>query len=80
MGDLSLQRAAGALGAWVSGVGLADVAESDRVYARVRQALVENEVLFFRDQDVAPQVFAAFAQCFGEVLDHPAYALSLIHI
>ena len=74
MGDLSLQRAAGALGAWVSGVGLADVAESDRVYARVRQALVENEVLFFRDQDVAPQVFAAFAQCFGEVLDHPAYA------
>ena len=43
MGDLSLQRAAGALGAWVSGVGLADVAESDRVYARVRQALVEHE-------------------------------------
>lgn len=74
MGNLSLKPAAGALGAWVSGVGLADVAESDQVYAQVREALVKHEVLFFRDQDVAPEVFAAFAQRFGQVLDHPAYA------
>jgi taurine dioxygenase len=74
MGNLSLKPAAGALGAWVSGVGLADVAESDQIYAQVREALVKHEVLFFRDQDVAPEVFAAFAQRFGQVLDHPAYA------
>lgn len=74
MGNLSLKPAAGALGAWVSGVGLADVAESDQVYVQVREALVKHEVLFFRDQDVAPEVFAAFAQRFGQVLDHPAYA------
>lgn len=74
MGNLSLKPAAGALGAWVSGVGLADVAEFDQVYAQVREALVKHEVLFFRDQDVAPEVFAAFAQRFGQVLDHPAYA------
>lgn len=73
MSDLSLRRAAGALGAYVSGIELADVAASDRVYQQVRQALVQHEVLFFRDQHVAPSVFAAFAQCFGEVLDHPAY-------
>ena len=47
MSELGLQRAAGALGAFVSGVGLADVAGSDRVYAQVRDALNEHEVLFF---------------------------------
>ena len=42
MGNLSLKPAAGALGAWVSGVGLADVAESDQIYAQVREALVKH--------------------------------------
>ena len=74
MTELSLRRAAGALGAFVSGVGLADVAASDQVYTKVRRALNEHEVLFFRDQDTAPEVFASFAKRFGEVLDHPAYA------
>ena len=74
MTELSLRRAAGALGAFVGGVGLADVAASDRVYSQVRRALNEHEVLFFRDQDTAPEVFASFAKRFGEVLDHPAYA------
>ena len=74
MTKLSLRRAAGALGAFVGGVGLADVAASDQVYTQVRRALNEHEVLFFRDQDTAPEVFASFAKRFGEVLDHPAYA------
>ena len=74
MGELSLRRAAGALGAFVGGVGLADVAASDQLYAQVRHALNEHEVLFFRDQDTAPKVFAKFAKRFGDVLDHPAYA------
>ena len=74
MTELSLRRAAGALGAFVSGVGLADVAASDQAYTQVRRALNEHEVLFFRDQDTAPEVFASFAKRFGEVLDHPAYA------
>lgn len=74
MTELSLRRAAGALGAFVSGVGLADVAASDQAYTQVRRALNEHEVLFFRDQDTAPEVFASFAKRFGKVLDHPAYA------
>ena len=32
------------------------------------------EVLFFRDQEKTPAVFAAFAKAFGDVLGHPAYA------
>ena len=74
MRELGLQKAAGALGAFVSGIGLADVAASEQVYIQVREALNKHEVLFFRDQDMAPEVFAAFAKCFGDILDHPAYA------
>ena len=74
MRELGLQKAAGALGACVSGIGLADVAASEQVYIQVREALNKHEVLFFRDQDMAPEVFAAFAKCFGDILDHPAYA------
>ena len=43
MSELGLRRAAGALGAFISGVGLADVAGSDRVYAQVRNALNQHE-------------------------------------
>ena len=71
--QIQIQRAAGALGAFVTGVSLADVAASDAVYRRVRELLVQHEVLFFRDQERAPEVFAAFAKTFGEVLGHPAY-------
>ena len=56
------------------GVSLADVASSDAHYRRVRDLLVQQEVLFFRDQEKTPAVFAAFAKAFGDVLGHPAYA------
>ena len=72
---IRVHKAAGALGGFVSGVSLADVASSDAHYRRVRELLVEYEVLFFRDQEQTPSVFAAFAKTFGKVL-----GLSLIHI
>ena len=71
--QIQIHRAAGALGAFLTGVSLADVAASDAVYRRVRELLVQHEVLFFPDQERAPEVFAAFAKTFGEVLGHPAY-------
>jgi taurine dioxygenase len=70
---IQINKASGALGGFVHGVSLEDVASSDIVYQRVRNLLVENEVLFFRDQPQDPQLFAAFAKSFGEVLGHPAY-------
>jgi len=62
------------LGAFVTGVSLKDVATSDVVYGAVRKLLVQHEVLFFRDQEQTPGVFSAFAEAFGDVLGHPAYA------
>ena len=72
--QIQVHGAAGALGGFVSGVSLADVASSDAHYRRVRDLLVQHEVLFFRDQEKTPAVFAAFAKAFGDVLGHPAYA------
>lgn len=71
--QIQIQRAAGALGAFVTGTSLADIAASDALYRRVRELLVRHEVLFFRDQERAPEVLAAFAKTFGKVLGHPAY-------
>ena len=71
---LSVTRAGGALGAHVHGVQLADIVSSPHLLAQVRELAVVHEVLFFRDQEVPPPVFQAFAECFGEVLDHRAYS------
>jgi taurine dioxygenase len=71
--SLTVTKAAGALGAYVSGVDLANVAASADLFAEIRALAVAHEVLFFREQNIAPPVFQRFAEQFGEVLDHPAY-------
>lgn len=71
---MRIEKAAGALGAYVSGVSLADAAESSDAFAEIRAALLEHEVLFFRDQDILPVEYQAFARQFGQVEAHPAYA------
>lgn len=70
---MQVRRAAGALGAFVSGVSLADAACSDSLFADIRGALLDHEVLFFRDQHIAPREFQAFARRFGTIEPHPAY-------
>ncbi len=70
---LDVKRAAGALGAYVSGVDLSDVMTCNERVDEIQSLVIEHEVLFLRDQDIAPQAFQKFAQGFGEVLGHPAY-------
>lgn len=71
---MRVDKAAGALGAYVGDVSLADAAASSDLFAEIRQALLEHQVLFFRDQDIAPADYQAFARRFGQVEGHPAYA------
>ncbi len=80
MSELAVQKAAGALGAYVSGIDLNDVVNSADLLEQVRNLAVEHQVLFFREQHIAPQVFQQFAEQFGEVMDHPAYAAVLMHL
>ena len=72
--QIQISKASGSLGAFVTGVSLKDIVTSDAICRAVRGLLVQHEVLFFRDQEQTPSVFADFAMAFGEVLGHPAYA------
>ena len=71
--SLKVKRAAGALGAYVDGVTMSEVLDSDALTDELKAIAVEYEVIFLRDQQEEAPVFEAFAQTFGEVLDHPAY-------
>ena len=72
---MGIHPVAGALGAEVSGLDLARPLD-DATVAALRQAWLEHLVLFFRDQDLSPAQFLAFARRFGEPIDttssHPA--------
>ena len=70
---LTVRKAAGALGSYIEGVGLEDLLSSDGLFAQVKSIALEREVIFMRDQHVAPLHFQTFAQQFGPVLEHPAY-------
>ena len=59
----------GALGAEISGVDLSRDLD-DGVIGEIRQALVENCVIFFRDQNLTPDRHLAFGRRFGELQVH----------
>lgn len=70
---IETQRISGALGAEVSGVNLAEPLAPE-VLAEVRSALLEHQVIFFRDQDMNPERLLRFAQHWGEIHRHPYIA------
>ncbi len=67
---MKVTRSAGALGAEVSGIDLAD-ALSPAMVAELRRLWLEHLVLFFHDQPLPPDRFLALARCFGEPMDYP---------
>lgn len=71
MGDaLEIRRVAGALGAEIGGVDLSKPL-ADGAVAAIRKALVEHQVIFFRDQDLSPEQQLAFGRRFGPLNIHP---------
>jgi taurine dioxygenase len=67
--SLSVNRIAGALGAEISGVDLSQPLD-DGVIAEIRRALVDNLVIFFRDQHLTPEQHLAFGRRFGALQVH----------
>ena len=65
-----MQPLSGALGAEISGVDLR-APMSDAVYAEIRRAWLDHLVIFFRDQDLTPAQFLAFARRFGQPIEYP---------
>jgi taurine dioxygenase len=66
---ITVRPIAGALGAEISGIDLADL--SDAAFAEIRRAWLEHLVVFLRDQDITPEQQIAFAKRFGDIHLHP---------
>ena len=64
---------AGALGAVIAGPDLSEELD-DAVLAEIRAALLEHQVIFFRDQKLTPLRQLAFARQLGEIHLHPFMA------
>jgi taurine dioxygenase len=66
---ISVDKISGALGAEISGVDLSQDLD-DNVIAEIREALVDNCVIFFRNQKLTPEQHIAFGRRFGELQIH----------
>ena len=68
--SMTVEPVAGALGAEIGGVDLTRPLDHDAVRA-IRRAWLEHGVIFFRDQELPPAAFLAFARGFGEPIEYP---------
>ena len=67
---MQIRPIAGALGAEITGVDLANGLDDSTIRA-IRQALLDHLVIFFRDQDLVPAAFRAFTSRFGAPIEYP---------
>jgi taurine dioxygenase len=70
--NLQITPLSSALGAQISGVDLSRDLSAEQRNA-IEQALLEHQVLFFREQPITPQQQARFAARFGDLHIHPIY-------
>jgi taurine dioxygenase len=66
---VKVRRIAGALGAEISGIQLAEA--SDRDIAEIRGIWLENLVVFFREQSLSSEQYMAFARRIGKPIEYP---------
>jgi len=67
---MEIRKVAGALGAELSDIDLRTPMDAS-LTREVRQALLDHQVIFLRDQDLTPQQFLAFANAMGEPIEYP---------
>jgi taurine dioxygenase len=65
-----IRQIAGALGAELHGVDLTQPLSADLQQA-VRAALLQHQVIFFRDQNLSTDQFMRFAQALGQPIEYP---------
>ena len=68
--EFQVRRLSGSIGAEILDIDLA-CEPGDDVIGEIRQVWLEHNVVFFRDQDLPPAKFLAFAKRFGEVVEYP---------
>jgi taurine dioxygenase len=67
---LEVRQIAGALGAEIHGVDLSGPLP-EGIQAEIRRALLDHLVIFFRDQQLSPAQFLAFAGSMGRPVEYP---------
>jgi len=67
---MQIRKIAGAMGAELSGLSLAKGLSTCEA-AEVRQALLDHQAIFMRNQDLTPEQFLAFARAMGEPVEYP---------
>ncbi|MFZ5961117.1 taurine dioxygenase [Pseudomonas knackmussii] len=72
MTTLTIEPISPALGAVVAGIDLRQPLD-ERQQQAIEQALLQHQVLFFRDQPLSPAQQANFARRFGDLHIHPIY-------
>ena len=70
MTTFAIEPVTGALGAEIRGLDLS-LALDDQTVAELREAFLQNHVLFFRDQTLTPDQQIAFGRRFGTLGTHP---------
>jgi taurine dioxygenase len=68
--QLTVQPIAGSIGAEIGGVDLAGDLP-DAVIAEIRRVWLDHGVVFFRDQELTPERYLAFAKRIGEPAEYP---------
>jgi taurine dioxygenase len=68
--SIEIRPLAGAIGAEIFGVDLSARLDDDTV-AAIRRAWLDHLVIFFREQELPPAEFLAFARHFGEPIEYP---------
>ncbi|KAK5199020.1 hypothetical protein LTR99_001059 [Exophiala xenobiotica] len=71
--NISIQRIAGSIGAEIHDVDLAlDLPENPGLVQEIREAFLEHQVIFFRNQDhLDPESFLTFTSHFGKPVEYP---------
>lgn len=68
---LQVDRIAGSVGAEVRGVDLRDLENDESGVKRIRQALLDNGVIFFRNQELTPSEYLEASKKFGTPVEYP---------
>ncbi|MGZ0188579.1 MAG: TauD/TfdA dioxygenase family protein [Alphaproteobacteria bacterium] len=69
MASITVRPVSGALGAEIGDVDLGNL--NEETFAEVRQAFLDHQVIFFREQTISPEQQVAFAKRFGGIHFHP---------
>jgi taurine dioxygenase len=68
---LSVHRIAGSLGAEIRDVDLDELGENPGLVKEIREALLQHQVIFFRDQELDAERYLKFTTFFGKPVEYP---------